>query len=155
MWEEISEIIPNRLYLSGYKGARDVRKILRLKIDTIVSITDFIPFKYDKPDQFSNINFIHYHAEDAENFNIKQYFNVFCELINDNPEKVVLVHCLVGVSRSPSLIIAYLLKTSNNLKNYTVDDALNYVITKRDFIKPNDGFIGQLKEFRNELLNIT
>lgn len=55
----------------------------------------------------------------------------------------VLVHCNDGMSRAPSLVIAYLMET------YGIDfkTALNHVQQRRFCVQPNDGFEQQLKEF--------
>ena len=55
----------------------------------------------------------------------------------------VLVHCNDGMSRSASLVIAYIMQT------YGMDfkSALNYVQQRRFCVQPNDGFEQQLKEF--------
>lgn len=158
MWEIITEIIPNRLYLTGYKGASNVKQVLDLKIDIIVSATDFIAFKYNKPIQFSNIKFVHFYAEDSPGFDIEQHFEPFCKLMNDNPNKKILVHCLIGASRSATLVMAYLLKTQNENTEFSV--ILKNLQEKRVCVDPNDGFIHQLKEYEqnikdNKLLKIT
>jgi len=55
----------------------------------------------------------------------------------------VLVHCNDGMSRSASLVIAYL------MQKYGLDfkAALNHVQTRRFCVQPNDGFEQQLREF--------
>lgn len=55
----------------------------------------------------------------------------------------VLVHCNDGMSRAPSLVIAYLMET------YCMDfkSALHHVQQKRFCVQPNDGFEQQLKEY--------
>jgi len=55
----------------------------------------------------------------------------------------VLVHCNDGMSRSASLVIAYIMQT------YGMDfrSALHYVQQRRFCVQPNDGFEQQLKEF--------
>ncbi len=145
MWDIITEIIPNRLYLTGYKGVSNVKQVLNLEIDIIVSATDFVPFKYNKPIQYSNIEIIHYYAEDSEDFDMTNNFNNFCKLMELNPNKKVLIHCLIGASRSASLVVAYLLK-QNNYQN-TVEDILKLLKLKREIVDPNAGFINQLNNF--------
>jgi len=49
---------------------------------------------------------------------------------------------MLGVSRSATVVIAYLL--SEKLHG-SVDEAMAYVRTKRSCIKPNDGFVRQLR----------
>jgi len=58
-------------------------------------------------------------------------------------KKRVLVHCQAGISRSATLVIAYLIKHQKmNLK-----DAYLHVKSKRPQIGPNKGFIQQLMDF--------
>eukprot|EP00117_Sycon_ciliatum_P018724 scpid45071/ scgid4556/ Dual specificity protein phosphatase 12; Glucokinase-associated dual specificity phosphatase len=55
----------------------------------------------------------------------------------------VLVHCIAGVSRSSSVVIAYLMRTEK-LNFY---QAYKEVQKKRPIISPNDGFAEQLRLF--------
>ena len=48
----------------------------------------------------------------------------------------VLVHCAAGVSRSASIVIAYLMR----IKGWTYAEAFSYVKSKRFVICPNSGF---------------
>ncbi|KAK7081566.1 dual specificity phosphatase 19, partial [Halocaridina rubra] len=59
----------------------------------------------------------------------------------------VLVHCNAGVSRSASVVIAYLMRHYS--MNY--EEAFNFVKTKRTFVRPNVGFVEQLKEYEQKL----
>ncbi|KAJ9575752.1 hypothetical protein L9F63_007398 [Diploptera punctata] len=56
----------------------------------------------------------------------------------------VYVHCNAGVSRSPSVVIAYLMKT----KTVSYEQAFLQVKQKRHVINPNPGFIQQLKTMK-------
>ncbi|KAG2147985.1 protein-tyrosine phosphatase-like protein [Suillus clintonianus] len=54
----------------------------------------------------------------------------------------VLVHCVAGVSRSPTIIAAYLIsRCSVSLK-----DALGLLVRARPAVCPRQGFIAQLKD---------
>ena len=55
----------------------------------------------------------------------------------------VIIHCLAGISRSPTLAIAYLMKHLC-LKS---DEAYRYVKERRQTISPNFNFLGQLYEY--------
>jgi len=55
----------------------------------------------------------------------------------------VLVHCADGMSRAPSLLIAYIMETFNT----DFKTALSFVQQRRFCVQPNDGFEQQLKEF--------
>lgn len=54
----------------------------------------------------------------------------------------ILVHCNAGVSRSSAVCIAYLMIEQNML----FDSAFDLVKSKRECIRPNDGFSKQLKQ---------
>lgn len=61
----------------------------------------------------------------------------------------VLVHCHAGVSRSATIVIAYLIRT----KNMNPGQALDYVRSKRERAKPNFNFWNQINEYYNFWLN--
>ena len=70
--------------------------------------------------------------------------NFIHSAINENDgdnDNVVFVHCFAGVSRSSTIIIAYLMK----IKGMTFEQALQFTKDKRRIISPNPGFIKQLK----------
>ncbi len=59
----------------------------------------------------------------------------------------VLVHCRMGVSRSATMVIAYLQETLQ----FGWMDAYRFVQSKRNVIEPNSGFQTQLKEWDHYL----
>jgi protein-tyrosine phosphatase len=60
---------------------------------------------------------------------------------------IVFVHCLMGKSRSATLVIAYLMKT---LKMKFLE-AYEHVKKARKIIFPNFGFLKQLREYEKAL----
>lgn len=59
----------------------------------------------------------------------------------------VLVHCNIGVSRSATLVIAYIMKYEGK----TFKESFLQVQSGRYFISPNEGFVAQLRQFEEEL----
>jgi len=83
--------------------------------------------------------------------NLRQFFEEAFGFI-DEAKKAgagVLVHCQAGISRSPTIAVAYL------MKHYpmAMADAYKFVKTKRSIISPNLNFMGQLWEFEQVLNN--
>lgn len=69
-------------------------------------------------------------------------------LVNDEAFLgAVLVHCLAGVSRSASIVVAYLLTVTN--LNYSL--ALTYLTSRRPCANPNFGFRMQLYRFSTDV----
>jgi hypothetical protein len=63
--------------------------------------------------------------------------------------KKILVHCLMGLSRSPTIVLAFLIY--NNKLN--VDDGIKFINSKRNHnIDINIGFIYQLTNMENNLI---
>jgi protein-tyrosine phosphatase len=58
----------------------------------------------------------------------------------------VLVHCMVGMSRSASCVLAYLMIS----RKMSAAEAIRTVRMHRD-IHPNEGFLQQLADLDNEL----
>lgn len=59
----------------------------------------------------------------------------------------ILVHCNAGISRSPTIAIAYLMKW----RNLHLQDAYNFVKRCRPQISPNLNFMGQLVRYEERL----
>ncbi len=57
--------------------------------------------------------------------------------------KAVLIHCMAGISRSPTLAAAWLMQHYA----WTADRALAYLKERRACISPNDGFLRALFAF--------
>ncbi|XP_078700347.1 uncharacterized protein LOC144927093 isoform X4 [Branchiostoma floridae x Branchiostoma belcheri] len=94
------------------------------------------------------IRFLGVEADDAENFEMFPYFNMAADFIHMGcTEGKVLVHCAVGFSRSPTLVVAYLML----YHRMSAQEALKTIRAKR-MIGPNRGFLRQLADFNNKLL---
>ncbi|PPQ71560.1 hypothetical protein CVT26_010417 [Gymnopilus dilepis] len=70
------------------------------------------------------------------------------DALASNPEARVLVHCAEGISRSVSVVAAYLMAQYN----WTPTEALHYIKSKRSLANPNFGFVQQLHEYARDSL---
>ncbi|XP_041723258.1 dual specificity protein phosphatase 5 [Coregonus clupeaformis] len=63
----------------------------------------------------------------------------------------VLVHCEAGISRSPTICLAYIMST----KRLQLEEAFDIIKQRRSVISPNFSFMGQLLQFESEVLSST
>lgn len=141
----MSEIIDEFLYLGSGADVLDNDQLVKNKITHVLNLTE----EWRKPLK-NDLEFKRIPLKDVENQSIIEHFETAFEYI-DQVKKVkkgkILVHCVIGKSRSASFVIAYVMKEMN----MDFNKAFNYVVSKRDFIKPNEGFVQQLKEFEKIL----
>ena len=132
------------LYLGTFDNACDIEELKRLKVTHILNVAS--ECKNTKLPK--NIKELHLNINDYEGFEIFDYFDEANEFLNQCKEDVgiALVHCKYGISRSVAFIIAYLIK----YLKFSADSALEYLLKKRSKIKPNDGFMDQLREYERE-----
>ncbi|CAH0731609.1 unnamed protein product, partial [Brenthis ino] len=136
-----SQIIPG-LYLSNAKAACDRNVLRHLNITHVLTIeTRRLP-KSTFID--SNISTLYIRANDTPQTNLLPYFPMANAFIEEGLQKGnVLVHCHFGVSRSATLVIAFIMEKYK----LTFEQAYNFVRQRRSFINPNPGFVNQLKQY--------
>lgn len=86
---------------------------------------------------------------DNLNTTIRAATNAANKIISDVAENggKIFVHCSAAVSRSPTIVCAYLVQNCT----MTLKQALGHVIRERPAICPNPGFVVQLKEMELEM----
>lgn len=138
--------ITNKIYLGNLSGAKDYSYFKTEGITHILSILGSDDYEPQEPPEMKELNFTRklITVDDNANANLIQYFGECIDFIEEGEK--VYVHCIAGVSRSSSIVIAYLLwKYQCGYKM-----VYNYINEKRQ-IKPNKGFVEQLNTFENLL----
>ncbi|CAG2180019.1 unnamed protein product, partial [Oppiella nova] len=133
-----SHKIEDNLYLGELKLATNKTELKTLDIKVIVSVVD-----YNMPEvKIPDIKYYHFRVADGPNEDILSIFGETNQIISDCQSKGVnvLVHCTAGVSRSATVVIAYLM--SKHKKPYK--EIIQRVKDIRKKISPNDGFVKQL-----------
>ena len=141
--EPINKIIEN-LYLGDYNSSKDISLLKELGITKVLSVLDYTYGPNYNPKEFihKKIN-----VDDFVITNIIKYFGECLHFIQG--EEKILVHCAAGISRSATIVIAYVMW----IKKWTFKEALDYVKKKRPVVFPNDGFKDQLKLFEKLLVD--
>ena len=127
--------ITENIYLGDSSHSED--ELLKLEITHIFNISPITYRKYDK------IIETKYELEDSKDQNIIDIFPIIISKLKELVDKnyKIYIHCYAGVSRSPSVVIYYLMKY--NHMNY--GQAYEFVKNIRYIIEPNANFIKQLK----------
>ncbi|XP_058016588.1 dual specificity protein phosphatase 10-like isoform X1 [Ahaetulla prasina] len=142
---ELSPILPF-LYLGNERDAQNLEILLHLNVGHVLNVTTHLPLYH------ADSGRLHYKrlpATDNNRQDLRQYFEEAFEFIEEAHQsgKGVLVHCQAGVSRSATIVIAYLMKHTL----MTMGDAYKYVKGRRPVISPNLNFMGQLLQFETDL----
>ncbi len=148
---DFSEIIPG-LFIGDIYSVTGNYKTLEqdvldiLKIDIVISVLseeEYEDHLLTHEEFDSKIWWYRFVVEDDPTEKISDHFLTVHTIISQalKANKRVIVHCKAGMSRSPTLVIAYLMIENG----WHYEEALVYVKKKRLIIAPNDGFIRQLK----------
>jgi len=136
-----TEIIDN-LYLGNIYNAADSTMMDSIKIDTIINVSRNISNYF--PSKFKYINI------QIDDLNSEMFSDEVLEVIAHmhrimNSNKKLLVHCLMGSSRSATIVILYLIKYNK----MSVDEAYKFIKSKRPTININTTFMDQLYKFES------
>ncbi|CAL8389459.1 unnamed protein product [Arctogadus glacialis] len=90
-------------------------------------------------------------VEDNHMADISSHFQEAIEFIDRVKQSggKVLVHCEAGISRSPTICMAYIMRT----QRLQLDEAFDVIKQCRALVSPNFSFMGQLLQFESEVLS--
>jgi len=144
---EPSTILEGFLYLGSGISAQNQRLLIDYGITAILNVT---AEKYGVQNAFPDkFEYLRIPVEDNSTDKIIDYFEQASEFI----EKIkiqngkILVHCVAGMSRSPSVVLAYLMK----FHKMTLKDAWLHVRNARKMARPNVYFWIQLIEYEKRI----
>lgn len=147
----VSNVGPTRilsfLYLGSHRDAMSQDIIQVNDISYVLNVSTTCP----QPPFIQEGHFFRIPVNDNYSAKMMPFFEEAFQFLDKVREAngCVLVHCLAGISRSPTLAIAYVMKHLN----MSSDDAYRYVKDKRPTISPNFNFLGQLLEFEKNFRN--
>lgn len=134
---QIAYILPG-LYLSSQDPVVNKEILQKHEIHHILSIGIDASIKFD------NIKYYYCDLLDLPESDLSVAIKKCIKIINEHRNENILVHCNAGVSRSPAIIISYIMA----YEKVSYDDAYTKVKNVRNCIKPNEGFVQQLKKLQ-------
>lgn len=128
------------LYLGNIRDSENRDSLSRNGITHILSVCNNA-----KP-VLEDMTYLCINAADASSQNLSQHFKESIRFIHECRLNggACLVHCLAGVSRSTTVVVAYLMTVTS----YSWEECLTAVKAVRSFVGPNYGFQQQLQEFQ-------
>lgn len=145
------DLIIDGLYLGNIVAASDDKMLKKHGVTHILRVLkgDYGKIHADK--------FVYkiIQIDDLPNQNIQKYFEQAHKFIDDalsgetdGRKNKVLVHCQVGMSRSATVVISYLMK---KFPEMSLTKAYRLAKSKRPIVNPNDGFMKQLRLYERYL----
>jgi len=139
-------IIPN-LYLGGMPAAEDTTALLQNGFRAVCCCC--------REQEFPDSRFcqdLEYYRVDVEDMSVEPielFWPEATEFIHSwvSREQPVLVHCRAGVSRSASVVIAYLME----YQGYSLHDAFFLTRSHRSVVTPNIGFMEKLGDYEENV----
>uniref|UniRef100_A0A8D0J0G5 Inactive dual specificity phosphatase 27 n=1 Tax=Sus scrofa TaxID=9823 RepID=A0A8D0J0G5_PIG len=149
-WNEVDEVWPN-VFIAEKSVAVNKGRLKRLGITHILNAAHGTGV-YTGPEFYTGleIQYLGVEVDDFPEVNISQHFRKAAEFLDEallTYRGKVLVSSEMGISRSAVLVVAYLMI----FHNMAILEALMTVRKKRP-IYPNDGFLKQLRELNEKLM---
>jgi len=135
--------ITSKIFLGNEEAQKRKRVLKALGVTNILVMGSGLDILHKDDFIYKRIEIDDFYSE-----NIGQYFEETYNFI----EKAignVYVHCVAGISRSPSVVIAYIMRKEG--KNF--EEAMQFVKERRTCVNPNEGFIKQLKKYGEKIKN--
>lgn len=137
-------VIPPNIYLYSEPTLHEI-----LDFDLIINVAEEIPnLQYMIPPECHR-KIDYYHIEWSHQSKIVNDLNKLTNIMHKATlqNKKILIHCQCGVSRSASLMVAYIMRYCN----MSLNDAYNKLKSIAKDISPNMGLIFQLMEWSEKL----
>jgi len=158
--EDFNLVYPN-IYIGNYSVSTNLKILQGLGISHIISVLP--TFNPPFPNDFK---YLHIPAYDDETQNIYKFFSESCQFISNtlNENGKILIHCMVGRSRSITILLAFLIHiikgnfNQQTINLYTTGDISNQIdfnrfTGKSNIINNNNFIIDGVNEFNGDKNN--
>jgi protein-tyrosine phosphatase len=140
----LSEVLP-RIWIGDKGVVYDAHMLRSIGATHILNCAIELPFTY--PFELASSEKIHMTDDDDPLAleQIKKGAATIQKWFEGCPASVIIVHCAAGVSRSPTVVLAWMIIYGG----IALKDAYRLIQQHRNFIRPNDFYMRLLKELDN------
>ena len=144
---EISEVLPGKLFLTGWRGATQTDRLVELGISGVVKCE--VQFDSDDDEALAAVDspflYLRVAVTDDEDQAgaMGEHLDQACRFMKEQ-KGAVLVHCAAGISRSTTVVLAYLISSAGPEGGMRLLDAFSLVRRARPCVWPNTGFMAML-----------
>lgn len=148
--EALSPIMPHAVYLTNWHGAENADECKRIGVTHIVSAGEEFagcsPLKETLGIEYHILDVVDDEAQAAKMQSVLDKAVDFMRRALDG-KGIVLVHCAAGISRSTTVVLAFLMRE----KALSLREAFDVAYSARRVIWPNTGFMRLLAEYEVQL----
>jgi hypothetical protein len=141
IFEPPDHIIDN-IFLGSESSAISLEGLSSRRITRVLIVAAFCEPRFPEAIEYKQMC-----VDDSPTEDIKRFFEEAFAYIQKDPSTNTLVHCISGISRSATIVIAYLMR----YKSMNMQDAWLFTRRMRSIVHPNSGFQRQLLEYEVEL----
>lgn len=143
--ENASDVFEGWIFVGGSLAASSLPALKALGVTHVLNCCDRIPCQFQKAMTYKVVS-----VYDVQGADITQHFAEALAFIDEagGADGRILVHCMVGASRSVSIVLAWLVSR----QRMPLKDAYVHVKRARNVARPNRAFCEQLMAFEEEVL---
>ena len=141
---DMPSLIDTGIYLGNIDHATTKSVVQEAGINVIINCTESL-----QSIEFDGVEFHRVSIKDSISEDAARFFDETSDLIDAYlaDGKKILIHCAAGISRSPTILAAYLMRS----RGMSCDEALGFIRHARPIVDPNIGFVIQLCAYEARL----
>ena len=142
--QQMPSLIDTGIYLGNIDHATTKSVVQEAGINVIINCTESL-----QSIEFDGVEFHRVSIKDSISEDAARFFDETSDLIDAYlaDGKKILIHCAAGISRSPTILAAYLMRS----RGMSCDEALEFIRRARPIVDPNLGFVIQLCAYEARL----